>query len=186
MIKVLVAVTCLLVSMASWSTPVTVEVGGTFYDVTTIEGSFKDNFTQLTNQVWWVDSDVHPNPESQIALAFADAVGDSLGLRDCGPSAKYPLCAPIFVFQLLNDVPPLECGLYTCAFIHTIYQPQSGLPARWTANGCFDNVFDCDSRMWYAVATPSQVPVPLPATAWLFGSALVGLVALGRRKKALV
>ena len=34
----------------------------------------------------------------------------------------------------------------------------------------------------YAVAAVSQVP--LPAAAWLFGSALVGLVGLGRRKKA--
>lgn len=33
------------------------------------------------------------------------------------------------------------------------------------------------------IATPSAV-VPLPAAIWLFGSALVGLIGVGRRKKA--
>lgn len=36
-------------------------------------------------------------------------------------------------------------------------------------------------RIWTLVNTPSAVPVP--AAAWLFGSALIGLVGVGRRKR---
>ena len=174
MIKILVAVTWLTVSMASWSVPIEVEIDGTSYDVSTIKGSFRDNFTLLMNQVWWVDSNADIGPASQLALAFSDAVGDSLGLTDCGPSAVYPLFGPRFALQLpIQDVPVSECGLFTCAFRFVHYQPQRDPPSYWTAGGGFDLEYD------WAVATPSQVP--LPATAWLFVSALVALMGVARR-----
>jgi hypothetical protein len=54
--------------------------------------------------------------------------------------------------------------------------------------------YDCDNVIctsWTSTATLSGYTgtvssVPLPAAAWLFGSALVGLVGSGRRKKAQV
>ena len=43
-----------------------------------------------------------------------------------------------------------------------------------------------DGPDWYSAQTfgPSVSPVPLPATAWLFGSALLGLIGYSRRKGA--
>jgi hypothetical protein len=36
----------------------------------------------------------------------------------------------------------------------------------------------------YVDAVVTSTPVPLPATVWLFGSALIGLVGVARRKAA--
>ena len=43
---------------------------------------------------------------------------------------------------------------------------------------------DCSSTTGYAMISGSVSAVPIPAAAWLFGSALLGLGGIGRRKKA--
>jgi hypothetical protein len=41
------------------------------------------------------------------------------------------------------------------------------------------------SRQMYASFTTSTVPVPVPATVWLFGAALIGLVGFSKRKSGI-
>jgi hypothetical protein len=44
--------------------------------------------------------------------------------------------------------------------------------------------FKDDSRYSWAVHAGNVSPVPVPAAVWLFGSGLLGLIGIARRKKA--
>jgi hypothetical protein len=55
-----------------------------------------------------------------------------------------------------------------------------------TFNGCQEEVVDSgqDCGPWYSGGTITASEVPIPAAAWLFGSGLVGLVGMARRKQS--
>ena len=44
--------------------------------------------------------------------------------------------------------------------------------------------FDFSRQSWYDTAHRDTTVVPVPAAVWLFGSALIGLIGLGKRRKA--
>ncbi len=67
----------------------------------------------------------------------------------------------------------------------TEYAPNTG--NAWgfsTGGGIQDNSNKYDHHYAWAVRDGDVNPVPIPAAVWLFGSALVGLVGIGRRKLA--
>lgn len=45
------------------------------------------------------------------------------------------------------------------------------------------NLLPSRGSWWYGINSISTTPVPVPAAAWLFGSALVGIVGVKRRKR---
>ena len=48
----------------------------------------------------------------------------------------------------------------------------------------FDDVPDVIDAVWYGTLSVEFTVVPVPAAVWLFGSGLLGLVGMARRKKA--
>ena len=65
MLKTLLAVTCLMLSMAV--NAATVTVGGIDYDVSTVSGTVGDLSDTLDDQIWWDDT--------ELALEFVTATG---------------------------------------------------------------------------------------------------------------
>jgi hypothetical protein len=72
-------------------------------------------------------------------------------------------------------------GQYTWFFNNTT---MDGMPTEITGLGCTieDQIYGCDRSIieYNYNAIPSAVPIP--AAAWLFGSALIGLLGIARRK----
>jgi len=60
----------------------------------------------------------------------------------------------------------------------------SAFTAQWVIEGCASTVGNVGSACGAGGTTPTTNPVPVPAAAWLFGSGLVGLVGVARRRKA--
>ena len=54
-----------------------------------------------------------------------------------------------------------------------------------TFEAAFVTMFFSDNAIATATVTTMTVnPVPIPAAVWLFGSGLIGLIGIARRKKA--
>lgn len=95
----------------------------------------------------------------------------------CSSSGSFDLCAGIPAFNIppfpLNT--PADMGLT----VNTVSNGSGLLTAGFTLGS--------GSNLTYVDISYSLVgsPVPVPAAAWLFGSALLGLVGAGRRRTAL-
>ena len=93
--------------------------------------------------------------DSSAAMFFADSVGDQLGVLN-GTGGAY------FLWNPPGD------ALYPDAYKYDLDQD---LVQAWSISST--------GGFKFAVATV----VPIPAAVWLFGSGLIGLVGLARRKK---
>jgi hypothetical protein len=98
MLKILLAVTCLMLSMAV--NAATVTVGGTDYDVSTVSGTYNDLSATLQAQIWWDDAG--------LADEFAAATGGLEGYPNgcCGG-----VIGPLFAFQDSSGVVELYAML---------------------------------------------------------------------------
>ncbi|WP_108263621.1 hypothetical protein [Mangrovicoccus ximenensis] len=154
-----------LAAMSGEAGAVVVNVGGSDYDVTTLEGTFEDNSTLLTSQIWWGNEG--------LAEQFADVVGQSLGTFYTPlPGGNGPIFAYMTTF--IDDWTGTRTEVGGCI-------------SRW-----FDADEDCDQYMvnstssstYAVVAAAPDAAVPLPAAAWFLGSALLAAFGVSRRKQA--
>ena len=146
MIKLLMAVSCLMLSMAVNAAPVVWNVS----DASSVFGTF----TTDNGSVTAVDLGV---PSIGLDFTQFSPVPITLGYEFSAINGSYAIDVGSPVgFNGLEPVP--------VSFL--VYSGSTPFIAN------------------HGNATPS--PVPIPAAAWLFGSALVGLVGIGRRKKAQV
>lgn len=122
------------------------------YEISTITGTFDDNSAFLMDQVWW--------DKGALAAEFAGLVGDSFGV------VNYGLDGPWFAWAIDTD------SITAASYYITNPSGPEVLP---------DIKPPSDIDGTFAYATPVNA-VPLPAAAWLFGSALLGLGAIKRRK----
>jgi hypothetical protein len=138
-------------------------VGGQDYEIETVTGFYHNYIDTLEDQVWWGDP--------SLAMDFSNTLRGSMGTRNGGYASPY---APAFGYSVYDGVGADYMRVfaywpdYCCnALDNRALGINAGAGIYWT----------------YAVATPiTQSPVPIPAAAWLFGSALLGLGALKRRK----
>jgi hypothetical protein len=161
MLKKLLAFTCLTLSIGANAATI-VNVRGTDYSIDTFLGSYNDNIVLIESQVWWEDF--------ELASDFAVAIGDSLGT----PNGEDGFLSPSFAYSAVPTV--FGGGEWEG-------RPEGLEVNSWdTSEGWVGTTapIPYDYEWTYAVATPSAVPIP--AAAWLFGSALLGLGAIKRRK----
>jgi hypothetical protein len=160
MLKTLLAVTCLMASMASWSATVTIDMLGTDWDVSTVEGTWAEHELLLKEQAWY--------GRFKAALVVSFILGDALGYPNGDGAQAY---APVVAIwggggNVSYAATPggLDNGSDTTSRVYAIATP-SGVP------------FPI-----FPIATPS--PVPLPAAAWLFISAIAGLAGAKRLSRS--
>lgn len=143
------------------SATVTVNVNGSTYHITTIEGSFNANAVQLESQPWWGNQ--------ALTNQFVNAVKGDLGYPHVGSGNLSPF------FAARNHGNPSY--VYTSSWRES---DQSNLQLLMNKN----------ETTWYGSANPNTLtwavttPVPLPAAAWLFGSGIMGLVGMARLGKS--
>ena len=157
-----------------------VDVGGSLYDVSFVDGTCVDIFNGCD-----ATSDFTFNSQSQ-ALAASQALLDQVFID--GVDGNF------------NSTPSLTEGITgTWAYIYTNYEVGGsilrGAYAYFDDNLIYDftNIYQTTPwddtstnavrawAVWSNASSPSAVPVP--AAAWLFGSGLVGLIGVARRKK---
>ena len=105
------------------------------------------------------------------ALTFSiNLPGDSISDYIDGSSKGYFFSAHITGFNDLNPLPPAD-------------DPNDGTGLCYDTTGQGDFTAECNflTSVWVAGSTPTVIPVP--AAVWLFGSGLLGLVGVARRKK---
>ena len=143
----------------SMSGAATITVSGQDYEITTVTGFYHNYIDTLDEQIWW------GNPS--LAQEFASTLGTSMGTLNGGVSHPY---GPAFGYSI-TEGPGAD---YMNAYAY-----KEGYKA-----GARDVNAAAGIYWTYGVATPVVSPVPLPAAAWLFGSALLGLTGYSKRKRA--
>lgn len=141
------------------NTAVAVEVtyNNTVYDVTAVFASVED-YDLFEQQPWW-------NDESA-ADYFAAEIQFQLGSKE-----GYGEAGPVFAFEDPEGNQVVRGSIWS-ALIDGVdkYSFTCGV-----ATGC--------SRFSVLFAVAEEIPlVPVPAAAWLFGSALIGLLGVKRRR----
>ena len=135
--------------------------GGFSYSVGGVSGSFQSLLVSI-----FEDTLVVPNTVDQFKISAGSAPGiRSFGLADHSGD----------VFS--NGELPFSLSLsdFTSSSI-VIYN--------YGANDLYNLADGDDYNMFASVTALSVSPVPVPAAFWLFGSALIGLVGFGKRRKA--
>lgn len=155
-----------------------VNVDGTFYDVSFLEGSCNSLFSGCTT---------HTFQTSTAAALASQALLDQvfIGVYDTTPSLTNGIENTVAaVFTLYNTS---AIGFTRMTAWNGISEGQDVVldqtVAEWVLfknRDSGDSNFPASETTTWAVWAPSAVPVP--AAAWLFGSALLGLGALKRRK----
>ena len=166
-----------------------VSVGGSLYDVSFVDGTCVDIFNGCDSS-----SDFTFNLQSQ-ALAASQALLDQVFIDgvDGDFNSDATLTAGIeYAFD--------PAGTEAWAYIYTNYEVGGSILRG--AYAYFDNFLIYDSTniyqttptndnstianqtwaVWSNASSPSAVPVP--AAVWLFGSGLIGLIGVARRKNA--
>ena len=84
----LVAMICFFPG-SSRADSITVTVGGTEYNISSVTGTFTDNMTQIESTPWWGDQSL----AQALATAVADDIGTPNNEGDGGPLFAYSLDA---------------------------------------------------------------------------------------------
>jgi hypothetical protein len=155
-LRALVLVGLLWVTLPAQALTVDVVVRGAQYRVGVFNGTFEDNAELFRSQAWWGDE--------ELTKEFVLAVGPALG---------FPVAdrfGPSFGFtdqRFANWI----------ALYNFVKEPNGGSHLFYAAAGK-----DWDTVGWAVAESVGEVPVP--AAIWLFGSGLVALVGVSRRRKA--
>ena len=147
--------TFFVIAIPTHAAPITVYIASLDqnYEVSTFDASYLQQPALIESQVWWGDE--------ALAHEFAAAVGDHFGFPNPGDSSWGPLFGHTYVAGT-----PVTAGSVEVKAWWSVTNDVSGGSA-WENLG------------WtWAQASP----VPIPAAAWLFGSAILGLGALKRKR----
>ena len=188
-VKNLVLVCLLYIPVCAWAVSLNivggqllgatgVNVGGTLYDVSFVDGTCIDVFSGCD-----ATSDFTFNSQSQ-AVAASQALLDQVFID--GVDGNF------------NSNPSLTEGITGAwAYIYTNYEVGGsilrGVYAYFDDNLIYDftNIYqttpDHDTSTYavhaWAVWSKSPSTIPVPAAVWLFGSGLIGLIGVARHKK---
>ena len=148
-----------LTSVSAEAATVTINTSIGAYDVTTVTGTYADLSPTLNAQPWW--------HVGSMALEFANATSTQLGL----PNASGTL-GPDFGFDTFTQTLPYPGG--TLTVINSATWDSSLGTAKYTA-------FGPAASVTWAIATPSESPVPEPNTTALMVFGLITVVLAGKR-----
>jgi len=153
--KNLLIILIILIAPTSAKASVIVNVSSGKYEIDTVYGNALDGYSVLTQMDWWGNTG--------LANELATAVGLQLGYTNNGFA---DVAKPLFAYFNHYNTRRIYSKQYSIDILgdETVNSPALDLGA----NG------------YYAVG--SQV-VPIPPALWLFGSGLLGLVGMARRKK---
>ena len=152
-----------------------VDVGGDFFDVEFLDGTCASLFSGCNS-----NSDI-PFP-SNLQAAAVNALRDQVfsgSVFDISPELtrgceSTSACGIVFLTAIFDDP---SANIAASGFLNTTLA--GGIPT-FIGLGRFENT-NTLPQFTYAVWSPTTV-IPIPAAAWLFGSALLGFVGLNRRK----
>ncbi len=161
-----------------------VDVGGTLYDVVFEQDSCINLYGRCdsaTDFTFQTQSEAQTAADALLHQVFSN--DDSYDLdptltKGCVASGGCQIYTPFAIFEPIADL------VLVNAMVVANY------PAGSSPDMTLQGIFRSEQRILevgylYATWTPTTV-IPIPAAAWLFGSALVGFVGLGRRKKTIV
>lgn len=150
----------LLTCVAVHANAATIDTSVGQFDISTVTGSFSENQGLLESQVWW--------GSQTLADEFATLTGNALGYPNLNGT-----WSPLFAYATVESATGPD-GVRFRLVTDTSFPNDVGSlhSVELSALG--------GTTISWAVATPSAVPIP--AAAWLFGSAILGLIAFQRRK----
>lgn len=154
-----------------------IDVGGTLYDVSFVEGTCISVFSGCDSAADFTFQ------TAELAELASQALIDQVLLGDFDSNAGLTYGCTDNAFLCYLTTPYALNGNEAEA-----KAAGNTATAKFLSNRFYFSDYDTsiDGAGVYAVWSGSitPVPVPVPATAWLFGSGLLGLVGIARRKKA--
>ncbi|MEH6590700.1 MAG: VPLPA-CTERM sorting domain-containing protein [Halioglobus sp.] len=133
-----------------------VEFEGVGYDVTAIDGTFEEVKSILVNSPIYGGG----NLGQQISRVLATEYDGTTDWR--------------FVYDVSNATETIQIAHSAYCNPSTCYSESFYSHTMWVGEEY--------ERTWATVTLAGPSPVPIPAAAWLFGSALLGLGAIKRRR----
>jgi len=163
------------------------DVSLSFVDASTVNGNFLADWNGNNNMpaeiVWDVSG-------LTTAVLFGLQVGDRISGNEMFRDFDGDGTAETQVIGNLNSAIPYADTLTYSPLVYPAFTPQGPAPMAATAatpgliSGVFEGIgvlLDIGSGNSMTVTSISAVPVP--AAVWLFGSGLIGLIGIARRKK---
>ena len=152
----------------------------------TVSGDFSGEAATLGGGVilGWDSTQVQLNDSiANVRLAIeADLVANNWILPNAGNLVVTADFVSVDVLNFFGALPTFD--IFSLDLV-AVPPPSSG-PITITASALSDLTSGWDGRpVTYIGATVTTNPVPVPAAAWLFGSGLIGLVGIARRKTQL-
>ena len=156
-----------------WRLPNTIDVGN-------------DGFT-YTNEYQGVDYGYNITTHSELSNMFYNMLGNTAAYDTSGTATGCLVSPPNYCLTNTSPFSNLQSDTYLSA---TEYTPDTPFPYEWSWNFSMLNGFQSSSikpNEYYAWAVYSDdiSTVPVPAAAWLFGSGLLGLIGVTRKRKQL-
>ena len=143
--------------IAASANAVVVTHDGVDYDITTVEGTYASLSSTLESQPWFLI----PSLASPLTLL----VSNSLGTPNASLGAPTTDFGPLFAYgsSMLDGIPSFEAI------------------AEFDGTGAVAQFNEPINEQAWTFAVGSAA-VPIPAAVWLFGSGLIGLAGLRRKK----
>ena len=169
--------------VSGWRLPTVSPIDGSTFDTTfsnnaTTDYGYAPTTTDGTDGGW---RDVSNTPVSEMGHMFYVTLGN---LGRCAPNdSDSSSCEPQDGYSLSNTGPFSNIQ-------RTLYWSGTGFDASLAWNFSFNlgDQFtynkDWDSFAWAVRSGDVPAFVPVPAAVWLFGSGLIGLIGIARRKRA--